>query len=191
MSAQFTALLDANVLYDALLRDLLLEMSVADLFQARWSMPILNEMRAALESERPDIPAAALDRLIDAMNNKTRDCLVDLPGRLQETVIGLPDEGDRHVVAAAIQARAHAIVTWNLRDFPTEVLAEFRLEAIDPDSFLVAQWDLDAGRFMECVVRVRERLVRPATTAEDYIDALIRHRLVGTAARLRPMANFL
>lgn len=155
MSAQFTALLNANVLYDALLRDLLLEMSVADLFQARWSPSILTELKATLERERPDIPVPAIDRLIETMNRHTRDCLVDFPAELEEAIVGLPDTDDRHVVAAAIQGRAHAIVTWNLKDFPDAVLTDFRLEAIDPDTFLTAQWDLDASRFMDCVVRVR------------------------------------
>ena len=190
MSAQFTAFLDTNVLYDAPLRDLLLEMAVADLFQARWSIQVLEELRRVFAKERPDIGPAAVDRLIELMNAHVRDSLVDCPPALTKAIT-LPDKEDRHVVAAALQSRAHAIVTWNLRDFPADVLASYRLEAIDPDAFLLAQWDLDQGRFMSCVATVRRRLHRPAVDANRYIDILIRHGLVGTGARLREVADFI
>lgn len=41
----------------------------------------------------------------------------------------LPDMDDRHVLAAAIQARADVIVTFNLRHFPADALAAQGLEA--------------------------------------------------------------
>jgi hypothetical protein len=36
-SARYTAVLDANVLYPALLRDLLLSLAHADLYSAKWA----------------------------------------------------------------------------------------------------------------------------------------------------------
>ena len=42
----------------------------------------------------------------------------------------LPDERDRHVLAAAIKTNANIIVTNNLKDFPTDYLATFGLSAI-------------------------------------------------------------
>lgn len=41
----------------------------------------------------------------------------------------LPDVDDRHVLAAAIEAEADIILTWNLRDFPEAVLACHSLRA--------------------------------------------------------------
>lgn len=41
--SQYTVLLDANVLYPAPMRDLLLQLYVTDLFKARWSVDIHRE----------------------------------------------------------------------------------------------------------------------------------------------------
>ena len=47
----YTALLDANVLYPAPLRDILLQLAVADLFRAKWTADIHREwIEALLES---------------------------------------------------------------------------------------------------------------------------------------------
>ena len=42
-SAQYTAVLDANVLYPAMLRDVLLSLADADLYSAKWSVHIRDE----------------------------------------------------------------------------------------------------------------------------------------------------
>lgn len=51
--------------------------------------------------------------------------------------MSLPDPDDRHVLAAAIRCRADVIVTMNLRDFPSEGLAAFGMEAQHPDEYQV------------------------------------------------------
>lgn len=191
MGAQFTAVLDTNVLFDALLRDILLELSSNDLFQARWSVSILDELRRVFERERSDIETLAVARIIDAMNGHTRDCLTTVPDELIQCIAGLPDEGDRHVVAAAIQCRAHAIVTWNVKDFPSDVLDRYRLEAIDPDTFLIAQWDLNQGRFMKCAATVRQRLKKPPFSADEMIEKMVLRGLVATASKLRTVESLI
>lgn len=49
----------------------------------------------------------------------------------------LPDNNDRHVLAAAIHAKADFIITYNVKDFPQKYLASFSLNAINPDDFTV------------------------------------------------------
>ncbi len=48
----------------------------------------------------------------------------------------LPDEDDRHVLAAAIRCKADVIVTFKLKDFPLNYLSEFDIEAQHPDVFV-------------------------------------------------------
>jgi predicted nucleic acid-binding protein len=43
----------------------------------------------------------------------------------QISEVTLPDPNDRHVVAAAITAKAPLILTWNLRHFPAQELRRF------------------------------------------------------------------
>jgi hypothetical protein len=54
----FTALLDASVLYSAPLRDLLLELAVSDLYRATWSDAVHGEWITAVLENRPDLTRA-------------------------------------------------------------------------------------------------------------------------------------
>jgi hypothetical protein len=57
--------------------------------------------------------------------------------------LDLPDEKDRHVLAAAIKTNANIIVTNNIKDFPEEYLQSFSLRAITTDDFLTDIIDLN------------------------------------------------
>ena len=46
-------------------------------------------------------------------------------------------------MAAAIKFGASVIVTFNLKDFPPDVLEPFEIEAMHPDDFIVDLFDLD------------------------------------------------
>lgn len=119
----FTVVYDACVLYPAPLRDLLIGIAGTGIVRARWSDQILDECFRNVALNRPDIPAERLDRTRALMNTAVPDCLVSdyhaLVGALS-----LPDEDDRHVLAAAIRCGAQAIITFNLKDFPLEVLTK-------------------------------------------------------------------
>lgn len=48
----------------------------------------------------------------------------------------LPDEGDRHVLAAALAAQADIVCTSNLVDFPASVTERFDSEVLSPDQLV-------------------------------------------------------
>lgn len=133
--SKYTALLDANVLYPAPLRDVLLQLAVSDLFLARWSEDIHHEWIEALLRVRPDLDRSKLEKTRELMDAHTRDALIYGYERLIPSLT-LPDRDDRHVLAAAIIGKCDIIVTYNLKHFPNDILQQFGIEAQHPDDFL-------------------------------------------------------
>jgi predicted nucleic acid-binding protein len=122
--SNYTALLDANVLYPAPLRDLLLQLAITDLFRAKWTADIHREWIEALLRQEPHRDRTKLERTRALMDSHIRDCLVS-GYESQIPTLELPDPDDRHVLAAAIVGRCDVIVTQNLRDFPDTALAPY------------------------------------------------------------------
>lgn len=91
--------------------------------------------------------------------------------------LDLPDEDDRHVLAAAIKCGASVIVTYNLKDFPTEILKRFEIEALHPDVFLSDIWGLDQAAVLEAVQKQRASLKNPEYTPRELLDTLLKQRL--------------
>lgn len=100
-------------------------------------------------------------------------------------VLTLPHPDDRHVLAAAIRARAQLIVINNLRDFPDEVLTSWDVEAVSADSFVRAQIDLDRDLVYAAVTRIADSWRHPAGSPSDVVARLERDGLAETAAALR------
>jgi predicted nucleic acid-binding protein len=99
-------------------------------------------MRNLLSNNRTDIKREQLERTTDLMNKSVRDCLVENYEQFEDQLMW-PDNDDRHVLAAAIKCNAHAIVTFNLKDFPSSELSKYDIEAISPDEFIQNQLDLN------------------------------------------------
>lgn len=185
---KFIALLDANVLYPAPLRDLLLRLAVADVFAARWTERINDEWIRNVIKNRDDISPEQLNRTRMLMNAHVRDCLVSHYEEL-ESSLSLPDNDDRHVLAAAIKCGAQAIVTFNLKDFPADVLDEYGIEAIDPDKFIQNQIDLNPGLVCHVVKTHRLSLKKPPKSTDDYLETLQAQGLVVSVELLRGFAE--
>jgi hypothetical protein len=179
-----TVLYDACVLYPAPLRDLLMRLAMADLFQARWTDEIHDEWTRNVAANRPDVSPSSLDRCRRLMDRHVPDSLVTGYEALIPTLV-LPDPGDRHVLAAAIRGGAGIIVTFNLGDFPASVLGEHQIEAVHPDEFVVRLWDEAPESVLEVARRQRGALKSPTKTAAEYLATLEQCRLIETADRLR------
>ncbi|KQQ40105.1 toxin-antitoxin system, toxin component, PIN family protein [Duganella sp. Leaf126] len=184
MSAHFTVVYDACVLYPAPLRDLLMHLALSDLYRARWSELIHDEWTRNVLANRPDLNAGQLNRTRQLMNAHVRDSLVSGFDYLILSV-SLPDPADRHVVAAAIHCGAALIVTFNLKDFPQTALLPYQLAAQHPDDFIIDLLDLHTAAVLQAVANHRRSLKNPPKTASEYLDTLLAQGLTQTVAGLR------
>lgn len=171
--ALFSAVLDACALVPIAPTDTLLRLAEADFYRPVWSSRILYEARHALEKVHPDMrESGAAERRMEAMDHAFEDACVAGWEDLVEGISGLPDKEDRHVVAAAILGRADVIVTWNLRDFPGDVLRTHNLEAQTPDEFLLNQLDLRPSEVLRVLERQAAATKNPPLAFDDVLDAL-------------------
>lgn len=183
-SGNFHVLLDACVLYPAALRDTLLSLAEKELYQPKWSHQILEEWRSNLQANRPDIPIQVLHRTIDVMNAAFPDAVIENYEALIPAVI-LPDENNRHVLAAAIKANVDVIDTYNIRDFPAELVTRFGIEIITPDNFILHIIDLDPEIALDALYVQIARLVNPPQAIEDLLQTLEQNSLNRSVKRLR------
>ena len=182
----FVGICDACVLYPAPLRDLLLRIATAGLVRARWTDRVLDECFRNILENRPDLNEQTLSRTRALMNNAVPDCLVTG----YETLIDgltLPDPDDRHVLAAGIRTGAQMIVTFNLKDFPAEDLAEYGIEAKHPDEFILDQIGLAPGAILKVVIAQAQSLRNPPRSVPELLDTLRDCGVVQSVAMLRDL----
>ena len=184
-------LFDANVLYPAPMRDLLIQLALSGLFRACWTEQINDEWIEALLKNEPHRDRQNLERTRMLMNKAVRGCLIEDYYGLIPSLKGLPDENDRHVLAAAIAGQCDCIVTQNLKDFPDVALATYGVEAQHPDEFLSDLINLSPLTFCKCVQMVRARLKNPPYGVAQYIDILRNVGLIATARALAEFSRFI
>ncbi len=142
-----------------------------------------------MRNVRANNPAVSEEKLLrtrDLMNAHVRDSLVTgYEGLIAG--LSLPDGDDRHVLAAAIRCNASVIVTFNLKDFPAEVLAPWDVSAQHPDEFVSNLIDLHPVPVCLAVERTRRRLKNPPMDVDEYLEMLFRQRLSQSSSMLREL----
>ena len=177
-------MLDANVLYPAGLRDLLLRLADRYLYAPLWSADIHAEWTSSLLADRTDIDPGVLDRTRAVMDEHFPNAIVTGYRTLADE-LDLPDPDDRHVLAAAIIGGADIIVTGNLRDFPANRLAPHAIAAQHPDDFISDLFEADPEVVLAAIRGHRAALRNPSRSASDHLAALERLGLSRTASLLR------
>lgn len=179
------AVLDANVIYPAFLRDVLLRLAASGLYQPHWTERIHDEWFRNVIRDRPDLPHAAFTRIRAAMDAHFPGALVTGYERL-EAQFGDVDAGDRHVAAAALMAGATRIVTSNLKHFPARALQVHGILSVHPDEFIVQLVRGDEVTAHGTLERHRAGLQKPAYTVREYAAAFRRAGLIRSAGLLWP-----
>ncbi len=177
------SVLDACVLYPPTLRDLLMWLAAAMVFEPRWTEDIHAEWIRNVLVDNSDITPAQLERTRRLMDQVSENsCVTGYDKHIPALI--LPDPDDRHVLAAAIEANASVIVTFNVSDFPVICLEPHHVQAMHPDEYLVALLDDAAELFLLGVKDHRASLKRPPKSVGDYLDNLKMVGLPKLASRL-------
>lgn len=134
MAIRPAAVIDANVLVQAPLRDTLLRLAEGpELYRPLWSAEIMVEVRRTLGGQFGIAP-----NRIAHLESKLREHFPESWVEGFEPLIPTMtnDTKDRHVLAAAAHAKARMLVTYNLKHFPLSSTKPWRVTAAGPSLFL-------------------------------------------------------
>lgn len=174
----FAALLDTNVLWPSLQRDVLLSFAVEGIYRPLWSSAVLDELefhearKLRQRGVAADDAEARAARLIASMRAAFADSEV-AGWEALEGSFGLPDVDDEHVVAAALLGGAGVLVTHNVRDFPAARLPA-GLEVQVPSQFAHHAVSVQPEAAMRAVraVSARSGVHGPSLTVERILKVL-------------------
>ena len=177
-SVRFICVLDTNIIYPLWIRDLMFWFAHHDLYTPKWSKHIFDEWIEVMKSK--EISEKDRNKRISIVSEAFPDALVENYEPLIDTLT-LPDNKDRHVLAAAIKTNANLIVTNNLKDFPADYLASFGLSAKNADDFLSDIIDLNhetsVKAFRDLVINKK----KPPYDEYEVLDILRKNGLKETA----------
>lgn len=165
---EYTVLLDACVLLPIALTDLLLRLAEDPaLYSPRWSKDILAEVERNLQRPKFGLSLEKARYRIACMESAFPEAIVT---GYEPFIEKMPnDKKDRHVLAAAVRAKADAILTSNSKDFPLQCLDQFGIEKLTPDQFLLHQWHLDSRIVAK---KLREQAEETSRTTSNLLDLL-------------------
>lgn len=182
------AFLDANVLFSAHLRDVFGWLAFRRVYEARFSNLAHEEWMRAVLKHRPQTSRQSLERTHDLMNRNIPGVLVEGFEPLIET-LQLPDANDRHVLAAALQARCDVLVTFNLADFPASARQAPALDLQTPDEFLSALFAAAPQNVLGSLRFQRLNLTKPALEIESFFSNLKHQNIPNFVSALEPFQN--
>lgn len=180
-SVKFKAVLDTNVIFPIVIRDLLFWFAHYELYTPKWSATIFEEWNEVMM--RRGLTHEEANKRTQKANIAFPDALVNNYEKLIDS-LELPDLKDRHVLAAAIKSNANVIVTNNLKDFPEEYLNSFGVKAKSADDFLTDIIDLNP----EIAIKAfKEMVLNRKNPKMDEFEVLESLRKIG----LKDTANYI
>lgn len=183
-SIRFTCVLDTNVIIPIEIRDLLFWFAHEDLYTPKWSKHIFDEWEEVMR--RKNVSEEEIKKRIGWAKLAFPDAMVENYEVLIEGLT-LPDEKDRHVLAAAIKTNANIIVTNNLKDFPEDYLSTFGLSAKNGDDFLTETIDLNQKVAVNSFRKLVLNRLNPDLGEYEVLDCLRRNGLNDTADYLHAL----
>lgn len=183
-SIKVNVILDACVLYPATIRDLLLNLAEQELYSPKWTEIIQDEWIENLLLNRPDLNRSQLERTSNVMNKFFPDAMI-IDFEFLIDSVQLPDQGDRHVVAAAIFSNSPAIVTFNVKDFPSEYLNQFGIQILHPDQFICELHKSNESLTQQAFQNQLDSLKNPPITRDELLDTFEKCDLIESSKLFR------
>lgn len=149
----FGVVLDANVLFNAPVRDTLLRAAESGLYRVHWSQQILDELTKNL-LDRKKMDNHQVEKLVAAMTKSFPEAMTIVPP--QQILAMKNNEKDKHVAACAVCSSAQVITTFNFKDFQN--LEEWSIEAQHPDIQLCYLDNLNPDLLMSFGLLTAKRL---------------------------------
>lgn len=177
-SVKFKAVLDTNVIYPIVIRDLLFWFAFYELYTPKWSSTIFEEWKNVML--RKGITTEEAEKRALRANSVFPDALVSNYEGLIASLC-LPDINDRHVLAAAIKSNADVIVTNNLKDFPEEYLNSLGVKAKSADDFLTDIIDLNPEIAIKAFKEMVLNRKNPNMDEFEVLESLRKVELFDTA----------
>jgi len=182
MISDFPALIDACVLVQAAVRDILLRLAERRLFLCRWSEEIIAETIRTLQTKLK-LTQDNTDYLIGRIREAFPDAWIEdgykeLVGAMKN------EEKDRHVLAAAVKGHCEVIITYNLKHFPEAALKPLDVVAKHPDEFLIDLYHINP----EIVVHElhdQGTTLKNKKTLSEVLDSLEKCRCVKFGTMIR------
>jgi hypothetical protein len=183
-SVRFTAVLDTNVIYPVIIRDLLFWFAHYDMYTPKWSKHIFDEWKDVMKKK--GVSPEESEKRVQKANDAFPDALVQNYDGLIEH-LSLPDLKDCHVLAAAIKINAHVIVSNNVKHFPEKVLEGFGLKIKTADDFLTDIIDLNADTAIEAFKEMVLNKKNPELDEYEILNRLRKNGLNDTANYLHSL----
>jgi hypothetical protein len=187
---------DADTLFGATTRGLLIHMDHQGLIRLHWSPLILQELSRALvdTGRKPDAESARRhEQLMRAALPHAEISTALVQTQFAKVGSAMRSVNDTHVAACAAAILAGdfysgqqvvSLVTKNIRDFGVRQLAIQSIEVQRPDAFLMKQFAKDPAAIAKAFAALRATL-RSAPTPDDLLGRLAADGQILAASALR------
>jgi hypothetical protein len=186
---------DADTLFGATTRGLLIHLDYQGLIRLHWSPLILDELSRALvdTGRKPDAEAARRhEQLMRAALPQAEIPIQHVQAQFARVAPAMRSAKDTHVAACAAAILAGdfypsthvvSLVTKNIRDFGVRKLATLGIEAQRPDAFLLQRFQQDPAAVASAFAALRATL-RSAPEPDRLLERLAADGQALTAAAL-------
>ena len=190
-----TVVADADTLFGATTRGLLIHLDYQGLIRLHWSPLILDELNRALvdTGRKPDAESARRhEQLMRAALPQAEIPTRQVQAQFANVAPAMRSAKDVHVSACAAvilagdfypNTQVVSLVTKNIRDFGVRKLATLGIEVQRPDAFLLAQFQQDPASVASAFAALRATL-RSAPEPESLLERLAADGQTLTAAAL-------